>query len=408
MSSSTSATPVTTGAPRGRLAPPWLLVAAVVLAALNLRTAVTSVGPLLDELQRGIGLSSEVAGLLTALPLLSFVVFGSLTPSLMRRMGEQTTMLLGLGTMAVGLVLRATTNSVWLFLLFSVLALAGGAIGNVLLPALVKRHFSDRVGTMTATYTTAMAVGTAVPAAVAVPLSSVYGPDNWRLGLGAWAVPVAAAIVVWLCLPRRSGAANVVTGGGRRMFRSRTAWALATMFGSQSLLAFVAFGWFAQFYREQAGASATEAGLLVAFLTTLSIPVSMLVPWLAARMSSQRPMVAAFVACYVVAYTGMLIAPRAGVWLWAFLAGVGAGAFPLALTMIGLRSRTADTTADLSAFTQSGGYLLAGVGPLLVGVLHGMTGGWTWPFVLLFADLTLLAVTGWYAAQPRFVEDDLA
>jgi CP family cyanate transporter-like MFS transporter len=134
----------------------------------------------------------------------------------------------------------------------------------------------------------------------------------------------------------------------------------------------------------------------------------MLVPWLAARMSSQRPMVAAFVACYVVAYTGMLIAPRAGVWLWAFLAGVGAGAFPLALTMIGLRSRTADTTADLSAFTQSGGYLLAGVGPLLVGVLHGMTGGWTWPFVLLFADLTLLAVTGWYAAQPRFVEDDLA
>jgi CP family cyanate transporter-like MFS transporter len=406
---STSTTAATAAPSATRLTPTWLLVAAVVLGAFNLRTAVTSVGPLLDEVQRDIGLTSQVAGILTTMPLVSFVVFGSLTPAIMRRVGEQAAMILGLTVMTAGLVLRATTGSVWLFLLFSMLALAGGAMGNVLLPALVKRHFPDRVGTLTAAYTTSMAVGTAVPAAVAVPLAGLYGPDNWRLGLGAWALPASVALVVWLCLPRRRGRPDT-TGqrGVSRMFRSPTAWALATLFGSQSLLAFVAFGWFAQFYREQAGASATEAGLLVAFLSALSIPVSMIVPGLTLRRPSQRPLIAGFVACYVVAFSGMLVAPRAGAWLWAFLFGVGVGVFPLALTLIGLRSRTADTTAALSAFTQSGGYLFAAAGPLLVGVLHGATGGWTWPFVLLFADLALLAVSGWWIAQPRFVEDDLA
>jgi len=117
--------------------------------------------------------------------------------------------------------------------------------------------------------------------------------------------------------------------------------------------------------------------------------------------------IAVFLACYLVAYTGMLVAPRAGAWLWAFLAGLGGGAFPLALTLIGLRSRAPQNTAALSAFSQSIGYIFAGSGPLLVGVLHGRTGGWAGPFVVLFADLAVFAVAGWYVARPRFVDDDL-
>ena len=71
------------------------------------------------------------------------------------------------------------------------------------------------------------------------------------------------------------------------------------------------------------------------------------------------------------------------------------------------RTRTVAGTTSLSAFAQSIGYVLAGTGPLLVGVLHGATGGWTWPFVLLFVDLGVMAVSGWCIARPRYVEDDL-
>lgn len=145
----------------------------------------------------------------------------------------------------------------------------------------------------------------------------------------------------------------------------------------------------------------------MAFLAALSIPLSMVVPTVAARRTSQQPLVAGFLACYVAGCVCMLAAPRQTAWLSMLLAGIGGGAFPLALTLIGLRTRSAANTAALSAVTQSASYLFAGCGPVLVGVLHGATGGWTWPFVLLFAGLVLFAVSGWAAARPRFADDDI-
>jgi CP family cyanate transporter-like MFS transporter len=146
----------------------------------------------------------------------------------------------------------------------------------------------------------------------------------------------------------------------------------------------------------------------VAFLTALSIPTSMIMPAWADRVHDQRPLIVLLTGLYVVSYVGLLVAPERAPWLWAGLAGLGAAAFPLALTLIGLRSRTPATTAALSAFAQSIGYLLAGTGPLLVGVLYGATGGWGWPFALLFAALGTMLVSGWYVGCPRYVEDDLA
>jgi CP family cyanate transporter-like MFS transporter len=393
----------------GRRAPAWALITAVLLAALNLRTAVTSVGPLLDELESGIGLTGVLAGVLTTLPVIAFAVLGSLTPRLAHRVGEQRLLAGALVLMTVGLALRAMVSSPWPFLLLSVLALAGGAMGNVLLPVLVKRHFPDRVGTMTAGYTTSMAIGTTLGAALTVPIATRGGTADWRVGLGAWAVLAAVAAACWVVLP---GGPRTVDGERPARVRvplrgSSTAWSLALFFGSQSLQAYVAFGWFALFFRERAGASATRAGLLVAVLAALSIPVSVVIPSVAARMRSQRPLIALLVACYVVAYSGMLVAPAAGAWIWVVLTGIGSGAFPLALTLIGMRSRTPHTTAALSAFAQSIGYLLAGCGPLLVGVLHGADGGWGKPFALLFGALVVMAVSGWRVGQPRDVEDDV-
>ena len=405
----TSARPGTAGAATS--APRWSLVAAIVLTALNLRTAVTSVGPLLGEVQDGIGLSSALAGVLTTLPVVCFALVGWYAPAIASRLGEHRAVTGALALMTAGLLGRALVSSPGPFLLLSAVALLGGAVGNVLLPSLVKRHFPDRIGPMTAVYTTSLAVGLTGAAAVTVPLADAVGEGGWRFGLGAWALLSAVAVLPWLWhLSDRGRTGGVPSDrSGGRMLRSRTAWALAVFFGAQSLHAYVSFGWFALFFQEQGGFSAAQAGGLLAVVTGLAIPVSAVVPALAARRPSQRPLVLVLAGCYVVAYTGMLSAPAvAGGVLWAALVGVGSGSFPLALTMIALRTRTADATASLSAFAQSVGYVLAGGGPLLVGVLHGRSGGWTGSFVLLFAALGVLVVAGWYAARPRFVEDEVS
>jgi CP family cyanate transporter-like MFS transporter len=405
----TDAAPSPAPAPATRALPRWLLLLAIVVTAVNLRTAVTSVGPVLDELERGLGLGSGLAGVLTTLPVLAFAALGASTPSIAGRLGERRTLALSLVLMAAGLAVRAVAGSAALFLAMSVLALVGGAMGNVLMPTLVKRHFPDRIGPMTAAYTTALAIGTTAAAALTVPVSRLGGAEGWRVGLGVWALLAAVAVLPWLGLLRGEVRRGTPHGDHRAsaLLRSPVAWALAVYFGSQSLQAYVAFGWFAQLYRD-AGVSPQQAGLLVAFLAALSIPTSMVMPAWAARMRSQRPLMLLLVALYAVAYVGLLVAPRSGAWLWAALTGLGAAAFPLSLTLIGLRTRTPATTAALSAFAQSIGYLLAGTGPLLVGVLYGATGGWGWPFALLFGALAAMLVSGWVVGRERYVEDDLA
>ena len=403
----TSARPALSAGTAGR----WTLVAAVVLTALNLRTAVTSVGPLLSQVQDGIGLSSALAGVLTTLPVVCFAVVGWYAPALAARLGEHRAVTGALVLMTAGLLGRALVSSPAPFLALSAVALLGGAVGNVLLPSLVKRHFPDRIGPMTALYTTSLAIGLTGAAAGAVPLADAAGEGGWRFGLGAWALLSALAVVPWLWHVGERGTAGGARGSrsGGRMLRSRTAWALAVFFGAQSLHAYVSFGWFALFFEEQGPFSASHAGFLLAVVAGLSIPVSAAVPALAARRPSQRWLVVLLAACYVVAYTGMLTATDlAGGVLWAALVGIGSGSFPLALTMIALRTRTADATASLSAFSQSVGYVLAAGGPLLVGVLHGRSGGWTGSFVLLFVVLVVMVVAGWSAARPRFVEDEVA
>lgn len=386
----------------------WLLLAAIVATGLNLRTAVTTVGPLLAELQRGLGMDPAVAGLLTTLPVVCFAALGSVTPALTRRYGEQPVIAAGLVVMTVGLFARAAADSVWAFLLLSVLALAGGAVGNIVLPALVKRHFPERIGAVVAAYTTALAVGQAAGAALAVPVARLAGEQGWRLGIGVWAAVSAVAVLPWLPLlnrHRERDTAAPVASRASDLVRSKLAWALALFFGAQSAQAYIAFGWIAQFFRDS-GMSAAHAGLLAAFVSVLVIPVSLVVPSLAGRLRTQRPIVLVLTGFVVAAYTGMLIAPVAVAWLWVLLLGIGLGLFPLALSMIGLRARSATTTAGLSAFTQGIGYVVAGSGPLLVGVLRGATGGWNAPFVLVFVLCVVLLVAGWYAGADRYVDDE--
>lgn len=396
----------TTEVPQESRAARILVAVGIVVLAFNLRPAAVSVGPVLHEMRAGLGMSPTTAGVLTTLPVLAFASFGAAAPALARLLGVHRVTLLALGAVVVGLSLRARTDSVAALLALSLLALGGMATANVLLPSLVKLHFPGRVGLMTSLYTTSLALGLTSASVLTVPVSEQLG--SWRWGLGIWAATALVAALPWFALLRHDEspeqAPHTVTLGA--VARTRLGWAMAAMFGLQSLQAYAIFGWFAQVYRD-AGFSAGTAGLLLGVVTGVSIPLSFWLPSLAARLHDQTVLISVLVTCYPVGYLGLILAPRQGAWLWAVLIGIGAAVFPVVLTLIGLRSRTPAGTAALSGFTQSVGYLLAAVGPFGVGLLYDLTGGWTVPLSVLMALTVPQLLAGLAVARPRFIEDEL-
>ncbi|MER5627648.1 MFS transporter [Streptosporangium sp. NPDC002544] len=395
-----------TGGTTGSLA--WLLVLGIVLASLNLRTAVTSVGPVLDQIASGLGMTALGVGLLTTLPVLIFASVGALTPALARKVGEHRLLLFSLIVLGAGLLIRSMVDSAEVFLYSSALALSGGAVGNVLIPSLIKRHFPGRAGIMTTVYTTALAVGTMLAAAATVPIQQATD-GNWHVALGVWGALAAVAAIPWLALarsePERRGAGEGTSA--RALLRSRLAWAVAAYFGTQSMVAYIMFGFLPKILID-GGYSSGQAGLVLGVFTAIGIPVSLLVPWMASKFTDQRPVVAAFVVFYVAGFLGLWLAPVGLAWLFASLVGIGMGSFPLALTMLAMRTRTPEATAALSAFGQSTGYLIAGAGPLVIGFTHESTGGWTLPFLLLLGVVAVQFVAGWYAGRPGYLEDERA
>ena len=388
-----------------------LVLLAVLALSFNLRPAAVSVGPVLEEVRLGLTMSRGTAGVLTALPALAFAGFGAVAPWAARVVGLHRVTLLALLGVVAGLGGRAVTDSVAGFLVLSVVALAGMAMANVLLPSLVKLHYPDRIGMVSTAYTTALAVGLTLASVLTVPVAQAAG--TWRWGLGAWALTALVAALPWLALVRHDASPD--RAGSRRglsmraVARTRLGWFMALAFGVQSMQAYTVFGWFAQLYRD-AGFSPTAAGLLLGVITATSIPVSLWVPRAAARRRDQTGMMLALVACLPVGYLGLLLAPGASVGvalLWALLVGVGQGTFPLILTLIGLRTRTAEGTAALSGFTQAVGYLLAAAAPVGVGLMYDATGGWTSTLVFLLVLCAVLAALGPPVCKPVLLEDQL-
>jgi CP family cyanate transporter-like MFS transporter len=383
-----------------------LVVVGIVVLAFNLRPAAVSVGPVLDEITTGLGMTKTTAGVLTTLPVLAFAGFGALAPWLARVLGLHLITLLSLASVVIGLGLRSHTSNVPVFLLLSLLSLAGMATGNVLLPSLVKLHFPDRVGLLTSVYTTSLAIGLTLGSVLTVPLSEQFG--SWRWGLFAWAATAVVAALPWLGLIRhdRVPEAEAHTISLAAVARTKLGWGMALFFGFQSLQAYSVFGWFAQVYRD-AGFSAATAGLLLGVITAMSIPLSFWLPAWAARMENQTWLIVGLMVCYPVGYVGLIVAPVTGAWLWAVLVGIAASVFPVSLTLIGMRARTSEGTAALSGFTQSAGYLMAAIGPFGMGLLYDLTGGWTVPLVGLVVLVVPQLVAGLMVSTPSYIEDEL-
>ncbi|MGW5048155.1 CynX/NimT family MFS transporter [Streptomyces griseoluteus] len=402
-----TSTPLTPAAP-----PAWavrVVIVGIVLAALNLRPAITSLGALLEEVRDGLGMSGGVAGLLTSVPPLCFALFGATAPRLARRFGPGAVVCAGMTAITAGLLIRPYIGSTAGFLAASALALMGIALSNVLMPVIVKRWFPDRVGTMTGLYSMALALGTAVAAAVTVPMTGALG-GHWQSGLAVWAVLAGIAVLPWLPLVRERVPAPVPVPGAEagprlRIARSRTAWALAVFFGLQATAAYITMGWMPQIFRD-AGVPAGTAGVLLAVTMVMGVPLAFVIPRLASRLPHQGPIVLVLGACGLAGYAGLYLAPAAGAWAWAVLLGVANCAFPLALTMVGMRARTGPGVAQLSAFAQSTGYLLSIPGPLLVGVLYQRSGGWGVPIALMAALMLPQMAVGFLAGRDRIVEDE--
>ncbi|HEY0888892.1 MAG TPA: MFS transporter [Nocardioides sp.] len=385
-----------------------LALAAILLLAVNLRPAAVSVGPVLADLRpggTGLGMGAGAAGLLTSLPVIAFAVVGSSAPWLARRFGVHRVTLVGLLAVTVGLVARSLAGGTPTFLLLSLVALGGMALANVLLPSLVKLHFPDRVGRVTALYTTLLAVGLTLALTLTVPISSSLG--SWRWGLAAWGLLAVAAMIPWLpMLVHDRSIEPAPRIGFLEVLRTPIALAMVGFFGCQSLQAYVVFGWFPTVWRD-AGYTAAQAGALVGVVAATSIPLSLWAPAALARTSRPALLVLGIMACYPIGYAGLLVAPYDLAILWAVLVGVGSACFPLVLVLINLRSRTPAGTATLSSVTQSLGYLLAATGPYAIGLLHDRTGGWTVPLWTLIAVNVPQLLLALYAVRPVFVEDQL-
>ncbi|MFE9482159.1 CynX/NimT family MFS transporter [Streptomyces spororaveus] len=405
----------TAATPQATAQPAWLgpvLIVGIVLAALNLRPAITSLGALFEETRTGLGMSGTVAGMITSVPALCFAVFGVTAPRLSRRFGPAAVVCAGMAAVATGLLIRPFATGAVGFLAASALSLAGIALTNVLLPVIVKRYFPDRVGTMTGLYSMSLAAGTSLAAAATVPLTGALG-GSWRTGLLIWAVLALVAVLPWLPVARASRRADraataagpLAAGTGPRVARSRTAWTLACYFGLQATGAYITMGWLPQIFRD-AGVSASTAGLLLAVTMVMGVPLAFVIPGLAARMKNQGAIAVALGLFGLTGYLGLYFAPAAGAWAWALLLGVSNCAFPLVITLIGLRAKSPAGVVKLSAFAQSAGYLISIPGPLLIGALYQHSGGWDLPLALMAALLVPQIALGVLAGRDRTIEDE--
>ncbi|MGE8068923.1 CynX/NimT family MFS transporter [Pseudomonas sp. NPDC089569] len=353
---------------------PWLLLLGLILVALNLRPALSSMAPLLSEVSKSLGLSASQAGLLTTLPVLCLGLFAPLAPVLARRFGAERVVLGILLTLAGGIILRSSLGEAGLFA-GSVLAGASIGIIGVLLPGIVKRDFARQAGTMTGVYTMALCLGAAMAAGTTVPLSEHFD-HSWALGLGFWVIPALAAAIFWLPQVGRKQGAHHVAYRVRGLLRDPLAWQVTLYMGLQSSLAYIVFGWLPSILIGR-GLTPTQAGLVLSGSVIIQLVSSLAAPWLATRGKDQRLAIVIVMVLTLAGLFGCLYAPIEGLWGWAVVLGLGQGAtFSLALTLIVLRSRDSHVAANLSSMAQGFGYTLASMGPFAVGIVHDWTGGW--------------------------------
>ena len=359
-----------------------LAAAGILLAAANLRPALTSVSALLTLIGVQLDLSAAALGALTTLPVLCLGLSAPLAPLLVRRIGQERSVVWLLALLVVVLLLRPYTGVAGFFVGTALAGCAMGALG-VLLPALVKRDFPSSVSLMTGLYTMVLSLGAAAAAGATEPLRLALG-QSWQAALAFWLLPAGGAVLAWW--PRSRRAAQPPTRHGRAatsLLRDPLAWQVTFFMGLQSALAYIMLGWLPAILADR-GLSAVAAGAALSAAIVVSMASAVAAPWASTRMRDQRVMNVVSVVLFLTGLVGCIHAPLATLWLWVSVMGLGMGAaFAMALTLIALRASDIESSGRMSAMAQGFGYVLAALGPLTVGLLRDATGGWGATGILL-------------------------
>ncbi|MEO6943725.1 MAG: MFS transporter [Lacisediminihabitans sp.] len=385
-----------------RVIAPWFVGLAILVFSANLRGAIVGVSPLIEMIRADNHYTAATVGLLTTIPVLCFGIFSPLVPELARRIGIERSIFAALGALILGILLRLLPDSFSLFFGTFIIG-AAVAVGNVLLPSLIKRDFPDRVGLMTGLYTMTLSAGAGLAASIVVPLVDATG-WGWREVLALMAIPAVVAAALWIPLIRlRNPAAGGGLAGLRHLVRQPLAWWVTLYMGLQSLSYYSLAAWLPAYFISH-GISETQSGLLLALSSLAGIPGALIAPIIASRVRSQVGLILIATGITGLAQIGVMLFPVAfSVPAMIFLGFAQGSSLALALYVIVQRTSTASGAADMSGMAQSLGYMFAAIGPIGVGFLHDLTGAWALPLILLLGFLVLQAVFGSLAGQSRTI-----
>jgi CP family cyanate transporter-like MFS transporter len=368
---------------------------AILIVTLNLRGAITSVGPLLQEIQSQFGLGGAAAGLLTSLPLFAFGLLSPYAASLARKLGMEKAIFVSLLLLGAGLGLRYIDGTAWLYLGTAFIG-CGIAFNNVLLPGLLRRDFPAQLTLVTALFTMVLVTCGGLGSGIAIPMAEWGG---WRFSLAWWLIPALLAALLWIPQLRASSRPVAASHRPVRMWNKSLAWQVSLFMGFQSTAFYVMIAWFPSMMQDLEGVSAKRSGTIL-FIYQIMVLVSVMVtPLFIQRLRDQRWIGPALSSMILLAYLGLYLHPQ-GALPWMILMGMGAGgSLVLAITLFSLRTGTADDSVALSGMAQSIGYTMAAVVPIVIGFLHDLTQGWEWPLLLMIVLAFLQLMTGYLSGR---------
>ncbi|MGE8486404.1 MAG: cyanate transporter [Pseudomonas sp.] len=365
----------------------WLMFS-IILVALNLRPSMAAVGPLLSAIRGDIPLSFSLASLLTMLPVMAMGLAMFFGIGISQRLGEQRTVVLSLLIIGLATVSRLFLDSAAELILSAVLAGVGIALIQALMPALIKSRFSDNVSVCMGLYVTSIMAGAAIAASFAPLVMTRTG--SWRVGLAIWAALALAAVLFW-CV-QRMGMPTLGEKSSRKesFFRNSRAWLLAIFFGLGTASYTCVLAWLAPYYVEK-GWSEQQAGLLLGFLTAMEVLSGLLTPAIANRSRDRRLVLVVLLALIMAGFCGLILSPQHLSLLWPCLLGLGIGGlFPMSLIVSLDHLDNPQRAGGLTAFVQGIGYLIAGLSPLIAGMIRDQLGSFEWAWWSLMGVMALM------------------
>ena len=413
---------------------PIMLIIGIIFIAANLRSPLTAVGPVADQIRGSLHISNTLTGMITTFPLIAFAAFSPFVPKLARQFGAKLVLLWSLVFLTFGIVWRSLFGESGLFFGTAIIGLSI-SVGNVLMPSLIKRDFPKRIGTMTGIYNVSMSLFGAIASGVSIPISTKAGL-GWEGSLSIWAVLSFLSFILWIpqvmqrkrktaanegtvnsdstkfkdCYKEKNEMKNAQGASSNKvnLWKSPLAWQVTLYMGLQSVELYCMYAWLPDILVHQ-GMDSGKAGWMLSLFQLTSLPVAFFGSVLAGRKANQRQVVIVASLCVLSGLLGIFFGATGLTFIWMILMGSGCALnFSLSLIFFSFRTKNADEAARLSGMAQSVGYLLASLGPTLLGFLHDATNNWTLPFAVLIGAAGMCLLVGLGASRDLQVTSTVA